>query len=419
MALQDASDALKVKLLVLKVASRCNLNCSYCYVYNVGDTTWKQQPKVMPPHVMKSLMQRVRNHAMRHKLRAFAFVFHGGEPLLCGEQFFIDFVAEARRVLEPEVTPIFTLQTNGTLITDEWCKLFSELNIGIGISLDGPPEINDLTRVDHAGKGSYAAVRRGIEIVKNSPHSTGALALLTVINPDTDPVAIYEHFKSIGVAAVDFLLPEATHDRPYAISTKTETPYADWLIQIFDRWFYEKPVPMKIRLFNDIIGQILGKKSATDSLGTTRNEVLVVEADGSIEPIGSLKVCGDGFTKLNSNVLKHDFDDALSTDLARSYNLSGETLCTTCARCPIHEVCGGGYLPHRFSQKNGFDNPSVYCKDLMKLITHIQNKVLEQLPASARTRLGLTPLTYDNARELLMAITQQMSVPVAQPPIAG
>ncbi|MCY1021711.1 radical SAM protein [Pyxidicoccus sp. MSG2] len=407
---QDESNALKVKLLVLKVASRCNLNCTYCYVYNVGDNTWKQQPKVMPPHVMRSLIQRVRTHALRHKLPVFVFVFHGGEPLLCGQQFFIDFVTEAKRVLEPEVAPVFTLQTNGTLLTEEWCRLFSELGISIGISLDGPPEINDLTRVDHAGKGSYAAVRRGIEVVKSSPHIQSAPSLLTVINPDTDPVAIYEHFKSIGLSAVDFLLPEATHDRPYPVKAGSETPYADWLIQIFDRWFHEKPVPMKIRVFNGIISQVLGKKSTIDSLGTNRNEVLVVEADGSIEPIGSLKVCGNGFTKLGANVLRSEFDDALNTELASAYNLSGEKLCATCSKCPIQEVCGGGYLPHRHSQKNGFDNPSVYCKDLMKLITHVQNRVLEQLPGTARVKLGLTPLTYDNAKHLLAAVTQQMSL---------
>ena len=398
MSLQNLDAAFKVQSLVLKVTSRCNLNCSYCYVYNVGDDTWKTQPRVMSTNVVQRLLERVKTHCMYHHIDTFPLIFHGGEPLLCGKQFFIDFVAEAKRRLLPEVTPIFEMQTNGTLLTENWCRLLAELDIGFGISLDGPREIHDHYRVDHSGRGSYEAVLRGLKIARESSTSKTLPGILTVINVDADPLACYEHLKTLDVSTVDFLLPEATHDRPPPGLVRAEMPYADWLIRIFDLWFYERPLQMRIRIFEDIIGQILGAPGAVDSMGASRNEVLVIETDGGIEPIGSLNICGHGFTKLGANVLTHELDDALNTEIVQEYQLSGEQLCANCRSCAVHEVCGGGYLPHRYSRERRFDNPSVYCNDLMKLITHIQNHVIDQMPPKMRHRLGLAKLTYDEAR---------------------
>lgn len=398
---KEATSDMRVQMLVLKVASRCNLNCTYCYVYNLGDSTWKRQPKTMSRKVVSALLQRVRSHCLRHGVKSFLFIFHGGEPLLAGPEFYSHFVEEARRILQPDVTPVFTLQTNGTLLTDEWCSLLASLKVRIGISLDGPREVNDKYRVDHAGRGSYDAARRGIDTVLASPHVRIPLSILSVINIQSDPIAVYEHLKELGVRTVDFLLPEATHDRPYPGWGSSNAPYAEWLIAIFDRWFLEKPVTMRIRFFQEIMTELLGGQSVLDTFGPSKNEVLVIETDGGIEPVGSLTICGDGFTKLGANVVTHEFDEALNTELARDYHLSGQSLSGTCKQCPVHEVCGGGYLPHRFSKKNGFDNPSVYCKDLMQLVTHIQNRVIEQMTPATREKVGLVPLSYERAKALL------------------
>src|SRR5690349_18876814 len=100
---------LKCKLLVLKVASRCNLNCTYCYMYNLGDTTYMKQPKVMSDDVVDNLIARVKKHCHMHGIDVFDFNFHGGEPLLAGPAFFEKFVNKANEALLPEVTPIFSM----------------------------------------------------------------------------------------------------------------------------------------------------------------------------------------------------------------------------------------------------------------------------------------------------------------------
>jgi uncharacterized protein len=98
-------------------------------------------------------------------LQQVELIFHGGEPLLAGKHFFRQFTEEAHCILLPDVTPIFNMQTNGTLLDAEWLDLLIDLKIGFGISLDGPKEINDRHRVDHRGAGSYDAVRKAVDLV--------------------------------------------------------------------------------------------------------------------------------------------------------------------------------------------------------------------------------------------------------------
>ena len=389
-----------VDTYILKVASRCNLNCSYCYVYNMGDESYRTQPYRMSPETVAALLDRIGRHCREERIDQVSLIFHGGEPLLAGKAFFRAFVAEAERLLRPDVAPAFALETNGTLLTAEWLDLFLELDIGFGISLDGPQAAHDANRVNHAGAGSYRKVRRAIDMALADPrldHLFGGV--LTVIDPATDPVAAYRHHREIGLRRCDFLLPDGTRDRPPPrLAPGMEgTPYADWLIAIFDEWFGNEDTDLSIRIFEDIIRLVFRGGSGTDALGGGVNDLLVIETDGGIEPVDVLKICGPAFTKVGLNVHRDDIRDAESVELVRLYRQGAAGLCATCRACPVRAVCGGGYLPHRHSAANGFDNPSVYCRDLMKLITHIEGRVLATIPAATRRKLALAPLARPQA----------------------
>jgi uncharacterized protein len=391
----------RCRALVLKVASRCNLNCDYCYVYNLGDDTWRSQPHRMSGETIFKTCTRVREHCIEHQIRQFVFIFHGGEPLLAGQEFFREFITVARRALEGICFPIFTVQTNGTLLTEEWCRVLADLNVSVGVSIDGPQRVHDVHRVDHAGRGSYWRAVQGLQTAIAFKEELGHPGVLTVIDINNEPLEIYEHLISLDASDVDFLLPDASRVVLPPGMTDPEaqdTLYADWLIQIFDRWFDENPKRIRIRIFQSIIELILGLPARYDVMGGDANEVLVIEADGSIEPIGSLKVCGNGFTKLGASVYTASLSEAFESDLAAKYHDSGKQLPQRCQQCKISEVCGGGYLPYRFHPANGFDNPPVYCWDLLKLITHIQAAVLERLGDEYTKVLGLGPLSYEEAR---------------------
>ncbi len=400
----DTDMSLRCTAAIVKIAGRCNINCTYCYMYNMGDESYLTQPKKMSETTVQQLAERVKEHCHTHGLSRFEFILHGGEPMLAGTAFVRRFVEITRSVLEPGITPGFSMQTNGTLLDEEWCRLIGELDIQTGISMDGTREVHDMYRLDFKGNGTYDAVLRGLRTMQNSPHLKHKPGLLSVLNIDASPVEIYESFKELGVRHYDVIIPDHNHDVPPPRKTGSGTSdhaYANWLIELFDHWYAEGENRISIRYFEAIIKMILGEEIEFDFMGTSKNELLVIETNGGIETVDVLKICGDGFTKNNANVATHSFDEALQTPLANVYRLANVKLPKKCSVCPVMEVCGGGYIPHRYSSENGFNNPSVYCNDLLKLITHIQNRVLDDLPEEFLEETGAAKLTYEEALEII------------------
>jgi len=365
-------------------------------MYNLGDNSYKQQPVSMSQDVVDAAIAKIAEHASLHGLKTVVLIFHGGEPLLASKDFYREFVSKAKSAFLPNIKPRFVMQTNGTLLSPEWLELFLELGISFGISLDGTPEAHDANRLDHQGRGSYKAVIDALGLVKSDNRYADLFQLnLTVINIESDPLVVYRHLRANGLKGVEFLFPDGTYDHlpPGKTLNGEETPYADWLIPIFDEWFDNPNTDYRIRVFDNIMRLVFGSRFSTSDIGGNKNGYVVIETDGGIEPVDSLKVCGEGFTKLGINVTQNKIDDIYDSPLAQSFIAGADSLCETCKRCPIVDVCGGGYMPHRYREENSFDNPSLYCKDLMKLIAHIQEKVLMNLPVKLRQSLKLATLT--------------------------
>jgi uncharacterized protein len=395
---------MRITNVIVKTASRCNLNCTYCYMYNQGDETFLKQPKFMSYDTIDALAQRISEHCIQHNLSFFEITFHGGEPLLAPPELYRYLVSKCNEKVPKGVKLGFSMQTNGTLLDDEWCRLFKELKIKVGFSMDGTKEAHDMFRVDHKGRGSYDDVIRGIKTYqKNNPKSGG---VLSVLNLSEDPIEIYENLKSLNIPSYGILLPDVNYLTARKNNFDLENDpirVANWFIKLFDHWYEDKdPNKPNVRNFINLIDLIIGRTDqGTEATGIGKNDVLVIETDGGIEATDPLKTCGHGFTKDGLNVKTHSIDDALNSSLIKLYQNSHYALTKKCRVCPILNVCGGGYLPHRYHPDNGFNNPTVYCEGLIKLITHIQNKVIDLLPENCIDELQIEKYTESDVKSYI------------------
>ncbi len=383
--------------LVLKVASRCNLNCSYCYMYNLGDLTYKSQPKLMSFSLIDQILHETKRYLDSNSQKYFQFIFHGGEPLLAPLEWYEYFISQSNKILNT-IRVEFSLQTNGVLYNEKWAQALIDLNIGVGFSWDGPKKIHDKFRVHHNGNGSYDELLVAIDVHQNYHNYVGGLA---VINSEISAEEFYQNAKEVGFTAINMLFPHLHHSMDDDFNCfqykQSSVTYGTWLVELFDLWWNDQSdTKIDITFFNNQILLILGKKITTECFGDGENNVLVIETNGDIETSAALKSCGDGFTKEGINIFSNKIDDALDSELVQLFVDSHRNLCKTCLDCSIKHICGGGRINQRYSKETGFDNPSVYCQDIKMLVAHIQNELLDLLNQNELNELNITKLRYED-----------------------
>lgn len=385
--LSDVVAVTPLTLIIVKLTARCNLDCPYCYEFNLADTSWKDSPKKMSNEVFDALLMRVRNHAERFGQRRVHFSFHGGEPTLVGARRFEELCVRARRTLD-DMDVRLSLQTNGVLVDKGWAELLKRNNINVGVSLDGPRAIHDAVRFDHRGRGSHERVLRGIEALQYAGVGFG---ILTVIPLGADPLEVHRHILDLGCTSLSYLYPDLTHDTIGDVHTlHGPTPCADFLIPIFDDWWYNSTLDIRIRNFWDMARSIMGGASHVDALGNQPLRYVVVSCGGDVEGLDVLKACGDGLVKTGMNVLTDEFIDLPArSPLHAKMVFDSLPLAKQCERCNERDTCAGGYHPHRYSNENGFNNASVWCGDLLRLFTHMRARLEVDHAETKRRRTAL------------------------------
>jgi len=362
---------------LVKLASRCNLDCDYCYVYHHADQSWRGMPRLLSASDRAAFAARLATYLRQAEIKRCVVVLHGGEPLLAGPEAIASFAHQVRDAVAPSTTVDLSLQTNGILLTDATLRLLEEADIGVSLSIDGPRAANDLHRNTRAGRSSFDKTLAALERLKAHPRIFAGV--IAVIDPRIAPEPLFEFFDLHQPPRLDFLLPDAHHLRPPPGREDRPALYTDWLLRAFDLWFDTYP-RLSVRTFEALMDAIAGLPSGTDAFGLGDVSLITVETDGSYHDLDVLKVVREGASRLTGSVRDTDIATLTVSPAIAAHRslLRPEGLSETCRRCPVMETCGGGSLPHRFGPR-GFDHPTVYCAEMLALIRHIRARLAREL----------------------------------------
>lgn len=356
---------------IVKLNGRCNLACTYCYVYEMADASWRSKPRIISVETLDRTARRIAEHATAHQLADVEVVLHGGEPLLCGVSFIDDAVSRLRGALPAAIGLSVRLQTNGTLLTTAVLDTLLTRGVKVGVSFDGTARSHDARRVHEDGRGSHDEVTGALRLLTTKPYVHVFSGILCTIDVTADPVRTYEALAAFSPPRIDFLLPHANWQ------TRPTAGHGQWLAAAFDRWY--DGAETRVRLFEEIIRLLLGGHSTSEMIGLSPVALIVIDTDGSVEQVDTLKSAFPGAPATGMSVFTHSFDDVLALPSIAARQIGTKALADCCLACPVHRVCGGGYFPHRYRPGSGFRNPSVYCADLRYLISHIGRRIRADL----------------------------------------
>ena len=378
---------MKPHLLIFQASSLCNLDCTYCYVPDRWDKT------VMSETTLRAALQLLLSRSVPGD--PVRILWHAGEPLAVGLKFF-ERASEIIRECNPgsvRITQI--IQTNGTLINEEWCRFFVRENILVGVSVDGPATVHDLHRRSPRNEPTHARVMKGLDLLKIHGIPLHAIAVIT---PQSLNFAdeIFDFFIEAGFNTVGFNLEETEGVHASAFSNTQEDAgqfrekYSAFMSRLFDRWYSAKKRPI-IREFESMsiaIGSFLrnhGFKRTADDLIPFRN--IVVTRDGEISTFSPELASGTPSDPLRfsiGNVHKiSSFDELLANQKFQELEREIKVGVARCqSECEYFPVCGGGMASNKFYEHGTFDcTETMNCALTRKTLTHVVAERLRKLSA--------------------------------------
>ncbi|MBI3678065.1 MAG: radical SAM protein [Proteobacteria bacterium] len=376
-------------VFIVKLTGFCNLNCSYCYMFNSADRSFERKPKYLDRDVALAALRRIGSHVGRGPTKKASIVLHGGEPTLWPLESFQAFFDEIERLRDGGIACDVSMQTNmwqrPSRALMELCRRH---RVGLGISLDGPLEINDLYRQDFAGHGSYRKIIANVQALLDEGYGDVIGGFLCVMQPAIAPAAFVQWVAGLPMSRVDLLWPlqfnkvhtpwAAGGEAPYTRDPK----YGKWAEEVFEAWWSLDRPDIHIRMFNDAIEARLGGGRSTDMMGALAFHSLVINTDGDIEMSDYFRTSIDGGCATGYSVLRDDLEAVARDSRFAAMKRAAETAPRRCRSCKHLGICGGGTLAGRLDAAgNVTAEPSVLCADHMRLFDTIARRVDEAVAA--------------------------------------
>ena len=326
-------------LLIKPSGSDCNIDCAYCF-YKGRDASVGTGRQRMSGQVLETL---VRDY-MKLGFPVVGFAWQGGEPTLMGLDFFAKAVELQKKYGASGQQVSNTLQTNGVLLDDNWCRLFHDNKFLLGISIDGPKQFHDRYRVDHSGGGTFERVMRGIQACKRHQVEFSALVLLSNVNVE-HPQELFNFLLENELTYIQFI-PCVERDpatnKPADFSI-TPRQYGDFLCAMFDLWHDYGPAKLNIREFDSLLTHYVMGKHTICTYSKQCAGFVVIEHTGDA-------FCCEFFVEPQwrlGNILETPLEKLAGDRRKRAFARNKETLCAKCLVCRHLDICRGGCMKDR------------------------------------------------------------------------
>jgi uncharacterized protein len=355
--------------LIIKATRLCNLRCSYCH-------DWREGPdQVMSFQVLVSLISAALKDPAHQRVE---FMWHGGETTLLPRSFYEKAIFLQSQFRRPGQVICNSIQTNGTRLTSDWIRFFRANQVSIGISLDGPPELNDRVRVWRSGRGSFEEVQKGIHRLRGEGVAFSVLMVVDEQALEIGPDRIFDFLVDSDVKSVAFLAAKPVN-QPSALPKTHAVHYVDpirmgaFLKRIYHRWVAQGEHSMQIREFESLRARIRGDAGGFCVLsGSCLGHYFLVEPDGTIAHCDLFD--GDDRYTLG-NITRDDFEAIRNGERLQSLKRDWLEERNQMASCPEFAVCQG-WCPHeRYLSKRHSCSHAPSCCGLRDLIEEIRSKI--------------------------------------------
>jgi uncharacterized protein len=350
-----SGQAPRITSLLIKPASAvCNLDCEYCFYLDRDADPYKALPA---RRMSEETLERLVDTYLFYSYPQSVFAFQGGEPTLAGLPFFEKLVALQQQYGRGGQAVSNSLQTNAVLLDQNWCELFRSYSWLLGVSLDGPEDVNDLYRFNKERRGTWKRVMESIALLKKNSVDFNILCVLNQANVGR-PKELYRFYRSIGIDNIQFI-PLAEFDGagnplPFTISPEQ---YGRFLCEVFELWWPERR-KVRIRMFDNIAEALAGQKPGNCTMHETCDSYVVVEYNGDVYPCDFFVESG---WKLGNITLDSWAEIARR---ARRYSFaSKKTLAhPECQVCEYQSICHGGCPKFRHGPQKRFEDLDYFCQ---------------------------------------------------------
>jgi len=361
--MQTASREFQV--MVKPIGALCNLDCHYCYYLSKKDLYPKSGTSRMADDLLENYIVQ---HIAASPKESVLFSWHGGEPTLLGLDYFRRIVELQRKHRPPGREILNGIQTNGTLLDEEWCRFLAAEGFFVGLSMDGPKELHDRYRIDTHGRATHRSVLQAYRLLQRHRVHCDVLCVVHQQNV-RQPAAVYRFFKDLGVQFLQFL-PLVAHQGGGEVSAQSvpALAYGTFLCTIFDEWVCRDMERIQIQNFDEATRPFLGMDHALCISAQACGNVVVLEHNGDVYSCDHFVDAEHRIGNIRETPLAELLESPALLEFGRN---KSEGLPRYCRQCDVLAMCNGGCPKDRLARTpDGEEGLNYLCPGLKEFYTH-------------------------------------------------